>query len=138
MDHVDMVTEPGPNRILAENTDASRVDSIKSRVELSVNKHGSRLIAIVGHHDCAGNPADKDEQLGHLHAAARLVQKWGLQAKLILLWINEDWRVSAVDPEPHEADYLAGDRSLPRRSRGCRGRLFFFTAWFSGHHGNTL
>ncbi len=103
VEHVDMVTEAGPNRILAENNDALLINSIRNRVELSVNKHGSKLIAIVGHHDCAGNPADKDEQLRQLQAAARLVQKWGLQAKLVLLWVNEDWRVSAVE-EAREAN----------------------------------
>jgi hypothetical protein len=104
VDHVDMVTEPGPNRILAENTDAFLVNSIKSRVELSVKKHGSKLIAVVAHHDCAGNPSGKDEQLKHLEAATRLVQSWGFQTKLLKLWVDENWKVSAVDPEPRDAD----------------------------------
>jgi carbonic anhydrase len=60
VDFVDVITEPGPNNILARNLEKSSVESIKKRVEISVRKHGSKLVAIVGHHDCAGNPAEKD------------------------------------------------------------------------------
>ena len=35
---------------------------IKKSAEISVNGHGSRLIAIVGHDHRSGNPADKDIQ----------------------------------------------------------------------------
>ena len=41
--YVDMVTEPGPNRILAEGSDENTVNSIKTRVNLSVKKHGSKV-----------------------------------------------------------------------------------------------
>ena len=53
VDYVDMITEPGPIRVLAENTDKPTVESIKRRVEISTGKHGSVHIVIVGHHDCA-------------------------------------------------------------------------------------
>jgi carbonic anhydrase len=104
VEHVDMVTEVGPNRILAENTDAFLINSIRDRVALSVKKHGSKLIAVVGHHDCAGNPSDENEQLQHLEAAARLVQKWGFQTKILKLWVDEDRKVAEVDSEPRGAD----------------------------------
>jgi hypothetical protein len=55
-EYVDMITEPGPNKILAENNDKIRLASIKERVAISVERHHSNLIALVGHHDCAGNP----------------------------------------------------------------------------------
>jgi hypothetical protein len=56
IDYVDTVTEPGPCKILAENRDKLRVESILNRVNISVHKHGSKLILISGHYDCAGNP----------------------------------------------------------------------------------
>ena len=56
-DYVDAVTEPGPNRILAEDADTRIRQSIDRRVGISVEGHGSVGIAVVGHHDCAGNPA---------------------------------------------------------------------------------
>src|SRR4030042_4330195 len=62
-DYVDMVTEPGPIRILAENKDKVALESIRRRVEISTGKHGSGNIVIVGHHNCAGNLAEKETQL---------------------------------------------------------------------------
>lgn len=59
VDYVDMITEPGPIRVLAENTDKPTIESIKRRVGISTEKHGSVHIVIVGHHDCAGNPVEK-------------------------------------------------------------------------------
>ena len=54
VDYVDMVTEPGPNKILAENADKAVIENIKKRVEVSTHHHGSKVIAIVGHFGCAG------------------------------------------------------------------------------------
>jgi len=95
-DYVDMVTEPGPNKILAENKDKTALDSIRRRVEISVKKHGSKHIAIIGHHDCAGNPTDKNTQTTHLLSAIITVKMWNLGAEIIGLWVDEKWKVSEV------------------------------------------
>ena len=60
VEYVDMITEPGPNKILSENRDSRIVESIKKRVEISIVKHNSKLIAVMGHYGCAGNPVKKD------------------------------------------------------------------------------
>ena len=60
--YVDTITEPGPCKILADDTNKMLVDSILNRVNVSVNKHGSKLIAISGHYDCAGNPCGEQGQ----------------------------------------------------------------------------
>lgn len=93
VDYVDTITEPGPNKILAEN---SEVESIRKRVLISVNKHGSKHIAIVGHYDCAGNPVDKPMQLGHIKNAIKTIESWGLKANVIGLWVDENWKVYKV------------------------------------------
>ena len=59
---VDSVTEPGPNGILAAGEGAAVIASIEARVRISVEKHGSVGIAVVGHHDCAGNPGPEAQQ----------------------------------------------------------------------------
>ncbi|MFH1967857.1 MAG: carbonic anhydrase [bacterium] len=92
VDFVDMITEPGPNKILAENTDASVVSDIKKCVDISVNHHGSKVIAIVGHFGCAGNPAEKQEQVEHLKKAEQVVIAFGFDTKIILLWVEGDWK----------------------------------------------
>jgi len=96
VDYVDTITEPGPNKILAENKDSAAVDSIKRRVAISVNKHGSKYIAVLGHHDCAGNPVDKESQLVHIKSAVKAVNSWGFPVETIGLWVDENWQVSEV------------------------------------------
>lgn len=93
VDYVDTITEPGPNKILAENKDA---ESIRRRVLISVNRHGSKHIAIVGHYDCAGNPVEKNAQLNHIAQAIKTVESWDLNAKVTGLWVDENWKVYKV------------------------------------------
>lgn len=90
-EYVDMITEPGPNRILTERADNPILESIRKRVELSVTRHSSNLIAIVGHHDCAGNPVDKKTQLKQIISAIATVKSWGFDVKIIGLWVDENW-----------------------------------------------
>jgi hypothetical protein len=96
IDYVDMITEPGPNRILAEGKEVFALESIKRRVDISVNKHASKLVAIVGHHDCAGNPVDKDNQIKHILSAVNTVKSWNFDVQIIGLWVDENWQVSEV------------------------------------------
>jgi carbonic anhydrase len=96
VDYVDTITEPGPNKILAENKDKSALESIKNRINISVNKHKSTTIAIVGHHDCAGNPTDQETQKKHTLEAIKTVSSWGFNVNVIGLWVNENWEVSEV------------------------------------------
>ena len=90
--YVDMVTEPGPNKIFAENKDKAIVENIKKRIEISVHHHGSQVVAIVGHFGCAGNPVSKEDQIAHLKEAKKTVESFGLGIKVILLWIGEGWQ----------------------------------------------
>ena len=91
VDYVDMVTEPGPNKILAENSDSAVIENIKKRVEISVEHHGSKIVAIVWHFGCAGNPAEKKIQIEHLQRAKKTVEKFGFPIEIILLWVDGDW-----------------------------------------------
>jgi carbonic anhydrase len=66
-------------------------------VDMSISRHGSRHIAIVAHHDCAGNPVDKQTQLQQLAAAVKLIKEWGRPAEVIGLWVDENWMVEEVE-----------------------------------------
>jgi len=96
VDYVDMVTEPGPNKILAENGDKTTIESIKRRAKISVERHNSKQIAIVGHHDCAGNPTHKETQIKHILSAIKTVKSWGFDVQITGLWVDENWRVCEV------------------------------------------
>lgn len=96
VDYVDMITEPGPNKILSENADRTLIESIKKRVTISAEVHNSKLIAIVGHYDCGGNPVDKETQLNHILASVKTVKSWGFETYVIGLWVDENWRVAII------------------------------------------
>jgi hypothetical protein len=97
VDYVDMITEPGPIRILAQNEEKTIIESIKKRVEISMFKHSSKLIALVAHHDCAGNPVGKDTQIEQMSTAIELVRAWQTEAQVIGLWVDKDWEVIEVE-----------------------------------------
>ncbi|MBI2444658.1 MAG: hypothetical protein HYV42_05485 [Candidatus Magasanikbacteria bacterium] len=98
VDAVDLITEPGPNKILAANTDRAAVESIRRRTAISARHHASRVIAIAGHQDCAGNPANQETQTRHTQAALKTVADWNFNLPLIGLWVNENWQVQEVHP----------------------------------------
>ncbi|TFG48089.1 MAG: hypothetical protein E4H40_05280 [Candidatus Brocadiia bacterium] len=96
VDYVDSITEPGPNLILAQQTNVDIVESIFNRLKISVNHHGSVGIAVAGHYDCAGNPATKKEQAVHTLDAIRFIKSRYSDLEIIGLWVDENWEVSEL------------------------------------------
>jgi hypothetical protein len=96
VDYVDAITEPGPCKILAENRDESLVDAIVSRVNISIHKHGSQLICISGHFDCAGNPVAKDIQIEQVKIAMGFLKGRYPDVEVKGIWIDENWQVIPV------------------------------------------
>ena len=94
--YVDTITEAAPNRILAENKEKGLVESIFNRIEVSVKHHKSDLIAISGHHDCAGNPVSKEIQLDHIRRARDVIGKRCPDIRIVQLWINSQWEVEEI------------------------------------------
>jgi len=96
LDFVDMITEPGPDKILSSGK-TEQIESIKSRVIISVNAHGSDKVIIVSHHDCAGNPVSKEEHLIQLKECLKLIHSWKLPlSKVMGIWISDKWSVDEV------------------------------------------
>lgn len=96
VNHVDVITEPAPNRILATQSNQKTVDSILERVHISMKRHNSVGIAIAGHHDCAGNPTGMEEQTRHIHEAVRRVSNKYREIPVIGLWVDENWEVNEI------------------------------------------
>ena len=72
---VDSITEPGPNLILSEEKSTALLQSILERLKISIEHHKSVGIAVVGHHDCAGIPTPKDDQIVQLQKAVHLLHQ---------------------------------------------------------------
>ena len=96
VDYVDMITEPGPERLLAEGKDRRGIGSIRRRLQISVTRHNSKLVAVVGHHDCAGNPTDKETQLKQLSSAGKTVESWNFGVRVVELWVDEKCQVQRL------------------------------------------
>lgn len=95
-DYVDTITEAGPNVALAGRGDTGVVESILRRLRVSVEHHKSVGIGVVGHHDCAGNPAARDEQTRQTLRAVRYLQEEFPGVPVIGLWADEAWEVSEI------------------------------------------
>ncbi|MCP4247033.1 MAG: hypothetical protein GY778_08280 [bacterium] len=95
VDFVDLVTEAGPDGVLTHGRTAD-IESIRRRVTVSLTKHHSSAVAVVGHHDCAANPVAADTHRDQIHHAVDIVRSWMLPASLFGLWVDERWAVEEV------------------------------------------
>lgn len=95
VDYVDVITEPGPDKILLEMKPMKLAD-IKKKIDISINKHHSKVIAIAGHYDCAGNPVSQEEHLIQIKKCVDLIKSWNLGVAALGLWVNEKWEVEKV------------------------------------------
>lgn len=92
---VDMITKAGPVKMLSDPS-RNNIETIISCIEISLEKHKSRGIAIVAHHDCAGNPISDEKQKKSLkQAVAFLVNKY-VNVSVCGLWVNKNWKVEKI------------------------------------------
>ncbi len=107
VDFVDTVTVVGPDKVLAEARPARGTrwrkrlgrhvaEGIRSRVAISVEAHGSKVVVVVGHDDCAGNPVSEEEHRRHILRAVETVRSWGFDVTVVGLWVSADWQVEVV------------------------------------------
>lgn len=96
-DFVDAITEPGIDKVLAEEHPAL-VESIKCKVAISTGTHHSKAIGIVGHYDCAANPVSKEEHIEQVKKAVQVVKKMDMpcDVEVFGLWVGEDWTVEVI------------------------------------------
>ncbi|WP_066175222.1 carbonic anhydrase [Bacillus marinisedimentorum] len=93
-EYVDMITAAGPEKVVLSSSE--EVEYIKAKVRISHEAHGSEVLAIAGHHDCAGNPVDRDKKLAEIAEAVDAIKSWGFPIKVIGLYVNENWQVETV------------------------------------------
>lgn len=97
LDYVDTITEPGPNRLFSNNQDQTTIAAALEKVNISATKHGSKVLGIVGHYDCAANPVDKNEHIAQIrHAVGTLRSHIGDEMSILGLWVDEHWHVHRV------------------------------------------
>jgi carbonic anhydrase len=95
-EYVDTITAGGPIRFLAGDDSNCIKHHIMSRIGISVNLHGSNVVAISGHYDCAGNPKSKEEQIEQIKISVDYVKNVYPDVEILALWVNEHWEVEEI------------------------------------------
>jgi hypothetical protein len=94
VEYVDSITEAGPVRIISDEWGSDAAQSIVKKVELSIKMHQSVGIAIVCHHDCAGNPITLSSQIIQIKRSISLFKNQFNNIETIGLSVDENWQVN--------------------------------------------
>ncbi|MDP6359719.1 MAG: hypothetical protein QF473_31655 [Planctomycetota bacterium] len=97
VEFVDIVSEAGPAGMLARNCKSQGSRSIFRRIDISIKAHKSRAIAVVAHHDCAGNPKPATEQIEELRKCVEVLRKRYSDLPVIALWVDADLIATEID-----------------------------------------
>jgi carbonic anhydrase len=92
---IDTITVPGPDGMLTTGS-PEKLAELLSYVKISTEKHGSEVVAVVGHHDCAGNPVSREAHLQDIQQAVAVIAGWQVASRVIGLWVNEHWQVELI------------------------------------------
>lgn len=97
IDYVDMITVPGPYKILSECRDKYEIESIRKKAFFSYNNRNSKLVFIICHYNCLGNPCTEKSHLRQLRKAVKNVSKWFPEGKVFGVWVDEERKVGLVE-----------------------------------------
>ena len=86
--HVDLITEPGPDKVLSSGPQ-HLIDDIIRKVAFSVRYHFSPVVALSGHHDCAANAATREEHVEQILAGAEVILSYNMNVRVLALWVSE-------------------------------------------------
>lgn len=95
VDFVDMINEPGPDLVLLTE-DKKFFDYILKKIKISTEKHGSKMLVIVGHYDCAGNPVSKEQHLKLIKKSVEIAKKHLPEIEILGVYINDNWEVEEI------------------------------------------
>ena len=86
--YVDMITEPGVDKVLA-NDERETILTIFDKLRISIDAHQSKIVAVVGHFDCAANPISVEEHREQIEEGYNLFLSMGLGIRVVGLYVNE-------------------------------------------------
>ena len=103
--YFDSANEAGPLRTLTKKSDKCRLITLKEQIRTSLEEHGSRFIALVGHHDCTDNPGNRAFQESQMDESLDYLQRsFGTEITYVGLYVNERWEVeeyTRLEPVEH-------------------------------------
>jgi len=93
-DYVDMITEAGMDGILSDA--CCNINSLLKKIDISLEKHNSNSIFIVGHYDCGGNIVSEETHREQICIAVENVKRQKPSVKVIGLWVSKEWTVEKI------------------------------------------
>ena len=97
IDFVDTITMAGPCGIIADQQNLGLIDNLKFRVDISVNKHFSRIIIIAGHADCAAVEDTDEKQKDLIRQSIEMIKKWEFDVQVFGLWVDDTWTAQQIN-----------------------------------------
>ena len=91
--YVDMITEPGVDKVISTGV-VQKTGPIAEKLRISIDAHGTRVVAVVGHFDCAANPVSVEEHKVQVEDCVAIIRTWDASLRVIGLYVNE-W--NAID-----------------------------------------
>ena len=91
---VDMITEAGMDGYLIKNFFLP--NPLKQKIDISVRKHGSKDIFVVGHHDCGGHPVDEKTHRDHVIKSVDKLKKQYPNCSVAGVWISDQWTAEKI------------------------------------------
>lgn len=98
--YVDTITEPGPVGIIVSQRPVEIFANIRKRIAISIDAHGSSVLAIAAHADCAGNPVSDSEQKSQLQEAVNILIQMFPGIEISGVWVREDGSVEEIASSP--------------------------------------
>lgn len=93
--NLDTITAAGMIRHIAAK-DTDRTPVVLGDLDVSVARHGSQDIAVVAHHDCAGNPTSDKVQRDQIGEAMTRLGQRHPDAEIVGLWVDRNWTVERI------------------------------------------
>ncbi|OAA86459.1 carbonic anhydrase [Clostridium coskatii] len=93
--YVDIISEPGIDKVIC-GEDENFINSLKYKMDISINSHGASMAFIVGHYDCAANKVDKITHIEQIKKSVCIIKKLYNNIEVIGLWINENFEVEKI------------------------------------------
>jgi hypothetical protein len=95
VDYVDMVTEPGPDLAVAHGA-PDLIEALRRKVLISVEAHGSTVVVVAGHYECAAHPVEKAQHIADIRQSVDVVRGWNLTTTLVGLWVDQSGWIDIV------------------------------------------
>ncbi len=93
-EYVDMITTPGMDGILSDET--CNIEDIQKKIKVSNEGHSTSFIFIIGHHNCLANPVTSEIHKEQIIESVYRIKKLNLNCNVIGLWVDSRSKIQIV------------------------------------------